>query len=344
MRIRLLTLLILRFIIYNSIERGIPSENTFSDGCLYPQERNQFNMNPVKPQGFITNIQPFSLDDGPGIRTTVFFRGCNLRCAWCHNPECIPFQAVLRYNESVCIGCGLCGENCPNGCHQLDETGHVINRAACSGCGACVSACPAGALELNGRGYSEEELFKILDADHAFFKRSGGGVTFSGGEPVLQNIFLSGILKRCKENGLHTAVDTAGNVLWEMFESILPNTDLFLYDIKMITPEKHLEATGVRNDKILENLTELCRRNAKIWVRVPIIPDFHNADEISKIAAFLKDLPLERIELIPYHRYGVGKYKSLGVPYTLTCTEPSAEQMREMAELFAGCHAELVVQ
>ncbi len=297
-----------------------------------------------KPKGFISNIQQFSLDDGPGIRTTVFFRGCNLRCAWCHNPECIPFQAVLRYNASVCIGCGGCLQACPQGCHAAEEGCHTLNRVACIGCGECVSHCPAGALELNGRGYSEEELFERLAADAEFYQSSGGGVTFSGGEPVLQNVFLAGILKRCREAGIHTAVDTAGNVLWEMFEAILPDTDLFLYDVKFFTPEKHLAAAGVTNDKILANLQELCRRGARIWVRVPLIPDFHDMEEIGKIAAFLKDLPLERIELIPYHRYGVGKYAALGIPYTLSCKEPAPEWMEAAKARFKGCRAELVQQ
>lgn len=301
-------------------------------------------MNPTKPKGFISNIQQFSLDDGPGVRTTVFFRGCNLRCAWCHNPECIPFQAVLRYNSSVCIGCGLCVQLCPQGCHTIDENGHTVDRVACNGCGACTVDCPDGALELNGRGYTEEELFERVAADAEFYQSSGGGVTFSGGEPVLQNIFLSGILKRCREAGIHTAVDTAGNVLWEMFENILPDTDLFLYDVKFISPEKQLAATGVRNDKILGNLKELCRRGAHIWVRVPLVPDFHNLDEIEKIAAFLKDLPVERIELIPYHRYGVGKYTALGIPYTVSCKEPDPRWMEDAAACFDGCKAELLLQ
>ncbi len=301
-------------------------------------------MNPAKPEGFISNIQQFSLDDGPGVRTTVFFRGCNLRCAWCHNPECIPFQAVLRYNSSVCIGCGLCVQVCPQGCHTIGGKGHTIERAACNGCGACTAGCPAGALELNGRGYTEDELFERVAADAEFYQSSGGGVTFSGGEPVLQNVFLSGILKRCHEAGIHTAVDTAGNVLWEMFENIFPYTGLFLYDVKFISPEKQLAATGVGNDKILGNLKELCRRGARIWVRVPLVPDFHNLDEIKKIAAFLKDLPLERIELIPYHRYGVGKYTALGIPYTVSCKEPDTRWMEDAAACFDGCKAKLIVQ
>lgn len=301
-------------------------------------------MNPAKPDGFISNIQQFSLDDGPGIRTTVFFRGCNLRCAWCHNPECIPFQMVLRYNDSVCIGCGACVQVCPEGCHVIDETGHHIDRVACTKCGKCVEVCPAGALEQNGRAYSEDELFERIMSDRPFYESSGGGVTFSGGEPVLQNVFLSGILKRCKEAGINTAVDTAGNVLWEMFEEILPNTDLFLYDIKLASNEKHIAATGVSNEKILANLNELCLRGARVWVRVPLIPDFHDMEEIEKIAGLLRELPLERVELVPYHRYGVGKYTSLGVPYTLACSEPTPEWMAEAAVKFDGIRAELVIQ
>ena len=161
---------------------------------------------------------------------------------------------------------------------------------------------------------------------------------------MLQIDFLAELLKRCKEAGVHTAVDTAGNVLWEMFENILPDTDLFLYDVKFISPEKQLAATGVRNDKILGNLKELCRRGAHIWVRVPLVPDFHNLDEIEKIAAFLKDLPVERIELIPYHRYGVGKYTALGIPYTVSCKEPDPRWMEDAAACFDGCKAELLLQ
>ena len=301
--------------------------------------------NQIGQRGFVANIQPFSLDDGPGIRTTVFFRGCNLRCAWCHNPECIPFKAVLRYGAELCIGCGACANACKNGCHRFEDGIHIIDRMSCTGCGACTKACPSGALELNGRAYSADELTERVLRDRTYYEKSGGGVTFSGGEPVIQNVFLKEMLTRLKAQGVHTAVDTAGNLQWEMLEYILPETDLFLYDVKMLSAEKHRQATGVDNQTILRNLDLLILRGARIWVRVPVIPAYHDEAELAKIAEHLKPLPVERIELIPYHRYGTGKYKALGIPYTLNdCKEPDKEFMQKAGALFTGAEAEIFVR
>ncbi len=302
-------------------------------------------MNEAIQSGFVANIQPFSLDDGPGIRTTVFLRGCNLRCAWCHNPECIPFNAVLRFSDSLCIGCGACTAVCEAKCHRFDGAVHELNRDGCSGCGRCAEVCPAGALELNGRAYTADELTRRLLEDRKFYEKSGGGVTFSGGEPVLQNAFLKTLLVRMKAHGIHTAVDTAGCVKWELLENILPETDLFLFDVKMSSAQKHILATGADNGPILENLSRLIQSGARVWVRVPVIPAFHDEAELSKIADFLRPFPAERIELIPYHRYGVGKYRSLGLAYTLAdCAEPDRDFMNRAGALFQGARAEVMVR
>ena len=194
-------------------------------------------------KGIVSNIQRFSLDDGPGIRTTIFLKGCNLACKWCHNPECIQSGKSLQFNAVQCVFCGACVSACPHHCHVLKDGRHHLDRTACARCMACAAHCPARALAVNGRELSDDEVLCAILRDHTFYKSSGGGVTFSGGEPLLQPDFLVALLKKCKQNGLHTAVDTAGNVSWNIFEEIMPLVDLFLFDVKAATPQVHKNAT-----------------------------------------------------------------------------------------------------
>ena len=252
------------------------------------------------PKAMIFDIQRNSFVDGPGIRTTVFFKGCNLRCKWCHNPESQSFDKQMMFYKDKCTGCGKCREVCPN---------HL---QSCDFCGKCELYCPADARKVCGREYTPAEVFAEVIKDKAFYDNSGGGVTFSGGECMLQLDFLCEILEKCKSAGIHTAVDTAGNVPWESFEKILPFTDLFLYDIKAFGAELHRKGTGVSNELILENLKNLSGR-ADIIVRIPVIGGYNdNDEEIRQIADFLRQIKIIKAELLPYHAMGEHKYTALG--------------------------------
>ena len=252
------------------------------------------------PKAMIFDIQRNSFVDGPGIRTTVFFKGCNLRCKWCHNPESQSFEKQMMFYKDKCTGCGKCREVCPN---------HL---QSCDFCGKCELYCPAEARKICGREYTPAEVLAEVIKDKAFYDNSGGGVTFSGGECMLQLDFLCEILKKCKSEGIHTAVDTAGNVPWKSFEKILPFTDLFLYDIKAFGAELHRKGTGVSNELILENLKNLSGR-ADIIVRIPVIGGYNdNDEEIRQIADFLKQIKIIKAELLPYHAMGEHKYTALG--------------------------------
>lgn len=263
----------------------------------------------------ISKIQRFSVDDGPGIRTTVFLKGCNLRCQWCHNPENLVSRPVLQFKETSCVYCHFCEKVCPTQAHVFSNEGHIIKRERCIGCGACANVCLNHSLELLGSEMLLEEIIEELLKDCDYYKTSGGGVTFSGGEPLLQAKALSKVLKECKNAGLHVAVDTAGNVPFENFEMILPYTDLFLYDIKCISPEIHKKYTGSTNELIIENAKKLRENNVNMWVRTPVIPGFNtNESEMKAIRKFVTEvLQVKRHEELPYHNYGEGKYKMLGM-------------------------------
>ena len=286
----------------------------------------------IMQTGTIFNIQPFSVYDGPGIRTTVFLKGCNLRCLWCHNPESWKIVPQLQFQEEKCVGCGNCFKICPKGAHQLNSSGHVIDRNLCVGCGLCAQSCYAGALVLTGKKVTTDEVMARLLEDASYFKNSGGGVTFSGGEAMMQLKFLKELLIKCKEAGIHTAVDTAGHFPFEQYQEILPYTDLFLYDIKAYDPETHRRLTGVDNYYILENLPLLLQNGAEVIVRIPCIPD-GNWQDMEQIARYLEKLPLKQVELLAYHRLGEGKRKSLGMEME-TFPAPSVKEMEALLETF----------
>lgn len=240
----------------------------------------------------IFDIERNSFVDGPGIRTTVFFKGCNLKCAWCHNPESQSFNKQIMFYKNKCTGCGRCRDLTVD-----DEKFFCFNDAK----------------EICGKEYTVDEVFAEVVKDKVFYENSGGGVTFSGGECMLQIDFLCEILKMCKENGIHTAVDTAGHIPWDKFEKIMPYTDLFLYDIKSMDTEIHRKYTGVGNELILENLAKLLELKANIWVRVPVIPSNNDTEEnFKEIKAFFdKNSYPEKFELLPYHSMGEHKYEAL---------------------------------
>ena len=251
--------------------------------------------------GNVFDIQRGSFVDGPGIRTTVFLKGCNLRCKWCHNPESQKSNRQLMVHRNKCTGCGKCVAVCP---HQMQS---------CDFCGACVNSCPNDAREICGKEMAVDEVFEIIYKDVPFYGAQGG-VTISGGECMLQLDFLTQLLQRCHEAGIHTAVDTAGNVPWTSFQQILPISDLFLYDLKAVSSEVHKEYTGVDNQRILDNLRNLFEIGAPVWIRVPLIQNVNDTDEeIARFQEFLAPYHPQRIELLPYHAMGEHKYTALGM-------------------------------
>lgn len=249
----------------------------------------------------IFDIERNSYVDGPGIRTTVFFKGCNLKCAWCHNPESQDFTPQMMFYKDQCTGCGKCKAVCPT-------------PGSCTLCEKCTFFCPANARKVCGKEYTVDEVFKVIIKDKLYYDNSGGGVTFSGGECMLQVDFLAEILKKCKENGIHTAVDTAGHISFDNFKKILAYTDLFLYDIKIYDTEKHRKYIGVGNELILDNLKNLFDLGAKIWIRIPVIADVNDSlEEMQRIKNFLyRHGKPEKIELLPYHAMGEHKYTAIG--------------------------------
>ena len=271
----------------------------------------------------IFDIERNSYVDGPGIRTTVFFKGCNLHCAWCHNPESQSAKPQMLFYKNKCTGCGKCREKCPSALEKCDL------------CGKCTLYCQHDAREICGKEYTVDEVLREVVKDKKFYENSGGGVTFSGGECMLQIDFLEEILKACKENGIHTAVDTAGHLPYERFEKILPYTDLFLYDIKCFDSKKHREYTGVGNEWILENLKRLLATNTPVWVRIPIIPTVNDTEEeMQSIKAYIFSCGKpEKIELLPYHAMGEHKYAAIGKS-AQSFSVPNEEKMRQLKNIF----------
>jgi len=296
--------------------------------------------------GKFYDIQGFSVHDGPGIRLTLFMKGCPLRCPWCHSPESQEFPTELNWMEIKCVGiekCGNCLNVCPHdaispGKKKKTPTGDeeitlvTVDRAKCDNCGKCAEACTSRALYMCGTDYTLEEIMQRVRRDLPFFKKSGGGVTVSGGECLYQPEFLLAILKKCKEEGIHTAVDTTGYAKWEVIESILPYTDLFLFDIKGIDPELHKRVVGVPNDLILENARRIAKAGGKLQIRIPTIPLYNDSvkafDEMGK---FIKELgdAVEVVQLLPYHNLGTVKWERLqrNSP-VLEATPPSDELMQ----------------
>ncbi|MHC1695260.1 MAG: glycyl-radical enzyme activating protein [Eubacteriales bacterium] len=282
----------------------------------------------------IFNIQHFSIHDGPGVRTVVFFKGCNLRCLWCHNPESVSRAPQLYYYGSKCIGCGKCVALCPQGAHCFDSDGtHHFDRTKCTECLSCVETCYAEALVGVGESVDVEHVMKSVRKEKPYFADTGG-VTFSGGECMLQIDFLKELSKKCRAEGIRTAVDTAGNVPWSSFEKILPLTDLFLYDIKAADTSVHRALTGADNTLILSNLKKLSDSGARIWIRIPYIKEC-NGQQMEGIADIIGGIKAERVELLPYHRLGGSKHASLGMSEAPEYNVPDREDMKAVSEIFA---------
>lgn len=289
-------------------------------------------------QGVVFNIQKYSIHDGPGIRTTVFLKGCPLKCWWCHNPESQKIEGQLMFLANKCIVCRDCEKVCPTGAISFSNKGFNYDSSKCKLCEKCSEACPSEALEFAGKKLSQEDVIKEIEKDKIFYEESGGGVTFSGGEPLVQIDFLDNLLKLAKGKGLHTAIDTCGYSLWENIDRIKDKVDLFLYDIKHMDDEKHKKYTGVSNKLILDNLMKLAKEGKKIWVRIPIIPGINDDDiNIEKTCKFISSLNLKDVFLLPYHNIAIDKYKRLDMKYKISDIEnPDNEVMETMAQKFRG--------
>jgi len=288
--------------------------------------------------GFIFDIKRYSINDGPGIRVTVFFKGCNLKCAWCHNPESISHKVEKLYAENRCIRCGACVENCSLGACILTEKGIVTDPEQCKVCGRCAQVCPTTATEISGRIETTENILKIIEKETVFFDKSEGGVTFSGGEPMLQPKFLFELLDSCGRRDIHRAVDTAGLIKTELMLEAAKRTDLFLYDFKLFDSERHKKWTGVENDKIKENLIVLAQNGVDINIRIPLIAGVNDDDDnAEKSARFIASLAGEKkkVNLLPYHNIGKQKYNKLGREYDdADLGEPSQERKDNFKTIF----------
>ena len=291
-------------------------------------------MLPQGMMGRIFDIQRFSIHDGPGIRTTVFLKGCPMECFWCQNPEGISAERQLQFVASRCTRCRECAKACPVEAHVFDGDAHVVRRDRCTLCGDCAEVCLAGALKIVGQERSLQEIVDIVAQDRVYYEQSGGGVTLSGGEPLMQPEFACDLLAACRGKGIHTALDTSLYCAREVLDAVMPLTDLFLIDIKHMDTVCHKEGTGHDNAQILANAEALAAAACPVIVRVPVVPSFNDSpDSIRAIAEFATRFKtLEHIELLPFHRLGESKYRSLGMQArTSRLGHLSEERMSELA-------------
>jgi pyruvate formate lyase activating enzyme len=280
----------------------------------------------VDNKGLVFRSQSYSIQDGPGLRTTIFLKGCPLRCEWCHNPESVNAFPELLTHDAKCIACGKCVEKCPVKAITLDGKARKIDREKCNLCFECIPVCPAGALEKVGEYVTIDDMIAEIEKDEIFYRHSGGGVTISGGEPLLQPQFLRQILQACKDRNLYTALDTSGYAPWKNLESVMDLVDLVLYDVKHMDPKLHKKGTGVDNRLILENLRKIPKK-VKIWLRVPLIAGYNDSeDNIRKTVQLGLEVHAEKLSLLAYHDLAVGKYSSLGRDYLLKDAKPPSQE------------------
>jgi pyruvate formate lyase activating enzyme len=284
-------------------------------------------------RGTIFDIKKFAIDDGPGIRTTIFFKGCLLRCWWCHNPEGQLSTPELMYRRARCDSCNECVRICPEEAISCPFKRISVNRDQCNLCGECCKACPTGALAIVGRQVSLKEVLREINKDSIFYDESKGGVTVSGGEPLLQLDFLDALLKECKDRNIRTAVDTCGYASHDAIDKISDKVDLFLYDIKTMDEKKHMKYTGVSNKPILENLKRLAKDGSNIQIRFPIIPGINDdKGNVTATAEFVASCRIENISLLAYHRAGIEKYKGLSRAYKLKKIQTPSDQDLHLIE------------
>ena len=284
----------------------------------------------------VSNIQRFSTKDGNGIRTTVFFKGCPLRCRWCHNPETFSKEKEVMYNAENCTLCGRCVDSCPHGAIKIENNILSTDPRLCVHCGNCTDFCYYNAREISGKEMSADSVAEAILKDAAFYRESGGGVTFSGGECMMFAPFVRDVLKICKAHRIHTAIDTSGFAPFSSFEMVLPYTDIFLYDIKAYSSPLHKELTGVPNELIWENLEKLTKFGANINLRLPLIEGCNtDLEDIEKIAERCSALGIKKVNLLPYHDMGKYKYTKLGMEYdSNSMSTPSDEKMSKIKEIF----------
>jgi pyruvate formate lyase activating enzyme len=294
----------------------------------------------AEASGVVFNIQRFSIHDGPGIRTTVFLKGCPLSCGWCSNPESMSPHPEIITRDIKCIACGKCVEACAQQAIAVVKNTRVIEWENCNYCMKCAEACPSGAIEAVGRSMTVAEVMDTVRRDASYYRRTGGGMTLSGGEPLVQWRFALRLLQEAKRQGLHTAFDTMGHADWGILDEILDFTDLVLYDVKHADSARHQEATGVPNERILDNLRKtLAKRGPKVWIRHPLIPQFSDSEEdlkeLCKLVLTLKP-SVEKVSLLPYHKFAELKYAALGRVYPWkeipTISDEQVEEFRKLVE------------
>ena len=293
-------------------------------------------------EGVVSNIQRFAIQDGPGIRTTIFFKGCPLHCPWCSNPETMRLQPQIIVRDVKCIKCGRCVETCPQNAITIKDDIRIFDWGKCDSCLKCADTCPPRAIECVGEYMTVDKVLDIVGRDSGYYRHSNGGVTLSGGEPLVQWRFTLEVLRTAKQRGFHTALDTTGYAEWEVLNEVMEYTDLVLYDVKHMDSEIHKEATGVSNERILENLQRaVARPKARIWVRNPLIPDFNDHEkDLEELCRFVLSLGpgVEKVSLLPYHKYGEMKYAATGRIYTYTETALYSDERIQEFKQFVECH------
>ena len=270
----------------------------------------------------ISQVQRFSVGDGPGIRTTVFFKGCNLHCPWCHNPETIHREPQLLFYQNRCTKCGRCAALCPH--HQMADGRHIFRREGCIGCGRCAAACPSGALTLCGELRTVDDLLREVLEDRDFYAASGGGITLSGGEPLLQADACAALAAACRAEGIHTLLDTAGALPYAAFEKVLPFLDMCYFDLKAGTQTGY-DTVGGQLERVADNLCRLTADGVETVARIPLIPGFNDTpEEAERMAGILEKTGVRTVHLLPFHRLGSGKYAALGRAYACSAVQPPA--------------------
>lgn len=294
--------------------------------------------------GLIFDIQRFSIHDGPGIRTLVFLSGCPLRCPWCSNPESWEMKPRLLFNSKICIGCGRCISECPNQAIEFRDNKTVIKRERCTVCGKCAELCPTNALTIKGQYYTVSQAMSEIEKDARFYTSSKGGVTLSGGEPLLQSNFVAALLAECKRVGFNTTIETTGCVPWEELAKTIKDNDLYLYDIKLIDSLMHHKTTGVYNDMIIGNLRKLIKHGKEVIIRVPVIPNHtEDLENLRGIGMLCRELNINTVHLLPYHSYGEGKYELLGQEYRCSGVKHPLDEAMEKWKLFMQEYAPEVI-